>query len=156
MRAKLLSIAALCAVLVPAGVAHATHCDQPIYLFSSVQPAADQDGLPLVTSGAVCTAQPDDTANGDVVYPGANALQVRYLSGGEPEVGTITFAGTTTTLRWHTAYISYVAQPVAASDSQWIPISPADSVAGGDAVIHICDIADDPDSCYTRTYRTVA
>jgi hypothetical protein len=166
---SMLLVAGIVAAMAPVG-AQASHCANPIYVFArhSVPggPYPDPRGGNItyaptaVSSAAGCTVQdpaiPHEATETDVIYPGADTLQVRLLRNSDPSSvvsATLTFAGVTYDLVMKNT-TTITGANATFLDSQNIAIDPATTFAGNEAVVEICTV--DEDECFTRTYRTVA
>jgi hypothetical protein len=146
--------------------------DNPAHPLPDPLPTPDQVPaqfrfVPSAVSSAVgCTVVRDTVVGGedplvpheaydtDVIYPGANVLQVRLLDYTDPSIvesATLAFAGETYPLTM-TNTLDITGAPATFLDSQDVVIDPADTVAGNEAVATICLAGEE---CFTRTYRTL-
>lgn len=73
---------------------------------------------------------------------------MRWLAGGIPDSGVMTFAGWTYTLESYETTNGLIA----VTDSKQIGVDPADTLAGNTADITVCAGGE----CDNRVYRTVA
>jgi len=173
-----LLLVAMAATLVPM-TAGATHCSNPIYIFSTTRVQTDIDdptnpeqkigrGVPSAVSSVVgCTVVRDTViaeepppeahavTDSDIVYPNSNRMSVRLLdNGNDPSIiesATLEWAGQTIDLTMAQT-VDVTGAPAAFLDSQTIVIDPNDTLAANTATATICLTGG---TCYTRTYRTI-
>lgn len=177
-------LAAIGAALAPSvSQADSPHvCDSPIYIFSRTRvqtdiddpttPAPDRIGrnVPGAVSSAIgCTVMRDTVQPGegfeyvedtDLIYPGANRIEVRLLeNGNDPSAlteATLTIGSEVIDLLpGMKPGVDVTGAAADWLDSATIEIDPAITLANVPFTAHFClDGGEGDDFCYDRTYRT--
>ena len=151
----LVSILALAASLSPA---RADHCGSNIYLFTSYGADGPPGAVVLTSSAIGCTVLGGEDPDTDVIYPGSNRWQVRYIINAMPVSGTVDFAGKTVPLVFSPGTLGGlgVGGPQAYWDSQWFTVDPVETIRNQTARVTVClDLECSDDKRDTREYRTL-